>query len=128
MAKRSKIVADERRREIVARYAERRAELKETIRTASTAEERSATLNVPVDLAPGSYRVVARCDQHPGRQVAPDRIDTDRTPLEYCSSRNRRPPRPGEGASPASPGGAPRAGSGTAQLVALDVGAGRGGP
>jgi len=32
MAKKSKIVADERRRAIVARYAERRAELKDLIR------------------------------------------------------------------------------------------------
>jgi small subunit ribosomal protein S14 len=43
MAKRSKIVKNERRREIVARYAERRAELKEIIRSpASTDEQRAA--------------------------------------------------------------------------------------
>ncbi len=36
MAKRSKIVANERRRETVARYAERRAELKELIRKPDT--------------------------------------------------------------------------------------------
>jgi small subunit ribosomal protein S14 len=43
MAKTSKIVKNERRREIVARYAERRAELKEIIRSPrSTAEEREA--------------------------------------------------------------------------------------
>ncbi len=42
MAKKSKIVKNERRREIVARYAERRAELKEIIRSpASTVDERS---------------------------------------------------------------------------------------
>jgi small subunit ribosomal protein S14 len=41
MAKTSKIVKNERRRETVARYAERRAELKEIIRSpGSTAEER----------------------------------------------------------------------------------------
>jgi len=43
MAKRSKIVKNERRRETVARYAERRAELKEVIRSpASTDEQRAA--------------------------------------------------------------------------------------
>jgi small subunit ribosomal protein S14 len=36
MAKRSKIVADQRRREIVARHAARRAELKELIRHPGT--------------------------------------------------------------------------------------------
>jgi small subunit ribosomal protein S14 len=43
MAKKSKIVRNERRREIVARYAERRAELKEIIRSpASTPDQRFA--------------------------------------------------------------------------------------
>jgi small subunit ribosomal protein S14 len=43
VAKKSKIAANERRREVVARYAERRAELKRTIASpASTATEREA--------------------------------------------------------------------------------------
>lgn len=43
MAKKSKIVKDERRRAIVARYAQRRAELKEIIRSpSSTGEQRTA--------------------------------------------------------------------------------------
>jgi small subunit ribosomal protein S14 len=43
MAKKSKIVNNDRRREIVARYAQRRAELKEIIRApSSTAEQREA--------------------------------------------------------------------------------------
>lgn len=43
MAKKSKIAANERRREIVARYAERRAELKRTITSpTSSAEQREA--------------------------------------------------------------------------------------
>jgi len=43
MAKKSKIVRNDRRREIVARYAERRAELKEIIRSpSSTVEQRAA--------------------------------------------------------------------------------------
>ncbi|MDG4665153.1 30S ribosomal protein S14 [Mycobacterium sp. 236(2023)] len=39
MAKKSKIVQNERRREIVARYAERRAELKRLIKSPSTTPE-----------------------------------------------------------------------------------------
>jgi len=39
MAKKSKIAKNEQRQEIVARYAERRAELKEIIRRPSTTEE-----------------------------------------------------------------------------------------
>ena len=43
MAKKSKVVKNERRRAIVARYAQRRAELKELIRSpSSTAEQRVA--------------------------------------------------------------------------------------
>jgi small subunit ribosomal protein S14 len=45
MAKKSKIVKNEKRREIVARYAERRAELKEIIRApSSTDDERTAAV------------------------------------------------------------------------------------
>ncbi|MEV4944165.1 30S ribosomal protein S14 [Streptomyces sp. NPDC053755] len=42
MAKKSKIARDERRREVVARYARRRAELKEIIRRPSTPEAERA--------------------------------------------------------------------------------------
>jgi small subunit ribosomal protein S14 len=43
MAKKSKIAKNEQRREVVARYAERRAELKEILRRPSTTEaERNA--------------------------------------------------------------------------------------
>ena len=44
MAKKSKIVANERRKETVERYAERRIALKEQLRVASTQEERQAAL------------------------------------------------------------------------------------
>jgi small subunit ribosomal protein S14 len=45
MAKKSNIVKNEKRREIVARYAERRAELKEIIRVpTSTDDERTTAL------------------------------------------------------------------------------------
>jgi small subunit ribosomal protein S14 len=43
MAKRSKIVRDEYRRAVVARYAQRRAELKEIIRSHSSTAEQRAT-------------------------------------------------------------------------------------
>lgn len=42
MAKKSKVVKNERRRAIVARYAERRAELKEIIRSPASSTERRA--------------------------------------------------------------------------------------
>ncbi|WP_370891554.1 30S ribosomal protein S14 [Janibacter sp. GXQ6167] len=42
MAKRSKIAAQQRREAIVARYAERRAELKETMRTGSPEQVETA--------------------------------------------------------------------------------------
>jgi small subunit ribosomal protein S14 len=42
MAKRSKIVKNERRREIVARYAERRAELKEILSSPNSSDEQRA--------------------------------------------------------------------------------------
>ena len=44
MAKTSKIVANERRKQTVARYAERRARLKEAVRTATTREDRDAAV------------------------------------------------------------------------------------
>ena len=42
MAKKSMIAKDRQRREVVARYAERRAELKEQARTAAAPEDRAA--------------------------------------------------------------------------------------
>jgi small subunit ribosomal protein S14 len=42
MAKKSKIAANERRKTVVARYADRRAELKETVRTGSPEERAQA--------------------------------------------------------------------------------------
>ncbi|MFC4012817.1 30S ribosomal protein S14 [Nonomuraea purpurea] len=44
MAKKSKIAANERRKTVVARYAERRAELKEIIRTGTPQERADAVL------------------------------------------------------------------------------------
>ncbi|GAB3482386.1 30S ribosomal protein S14 [Amycolatopsis cihanbeyliensis] len=61
MAKKSKIAKNERRRQVVARYAARRAELKATIRSPrSTAEERAAAASalqaLPRDASPTRIR------------------------------------------------------------------------
>jgi small subunit ribosomal protein S14 len=61
MAKRSKIVKNDRRRDVVARYAERRAELKRVIRSPhSTFEQRAAAQSAlnrqPRDASPVRLR------------------------------------------------------------------------
>ena len=60
MAKKSMIAKDWQRREVVARYAERRAQLKETVRTAATPEERAeaqrALQRLPRDASPTRLR------------------------------------------------------------------------
>jgi small subunit ribosomal protein S14 len=61
MAKQSKIAKDQQRREIVARYAERRAELKETLRSPqSTLEQKEAAQRalrrLPRDASPTRLR------------------------------------------------------------------------
>ena len=59
MAKKSKIVADARRREVVARYAERRAELKEVIRAGGPDEKAAARAELnrqPRDASPVRLR------------------------------------------------------------------------
>ena len=60
MAKTSKIARNDQRRQIVARYAERRAALKEAVRTAATpearAEARSALQKLPRDASPTRLR------------------------------------------------------------------------
>jgi small subunit ribosomal protein S14 len=69
MAKTSKIVKDQQRRERVARYAERRADLKETIRTAATEEERAAAQQalqrLPRDASPTRLRNRDAADGRP---------------------------------------------------------------
>lgn len=57
MAKKSKIAADQRRREVVARYAERRAELKEKLRHPETrAEALRGLQKLPRDASPTRLR------------------------------------------------------------------------
>jgi small subunit ribosomal protein S14 len=82
MAKKSKIVANERRKQVVARYAERRAELKEAIRTASTPEERDAAVRalnrLPRDASPVRVRNRDQVDGRPRgyvRKVGLSRIN-----------------------------------------------------
>ena len=69
MAKTSKIVKNDRRREIVARHAERRAALKEAVRTAATPEERAdaqtALQKLPRDASPTRLRNRDAADGRP---------------------------------------------------------------
>lgn len=73
MAKTSKVVANERRRRTVARYAARRAELKEAVRTARTAEERDAAVRalgrLPRDASPVRVRNRDQVDGRPRGHV-----------------------------------------------------------
>lgn len=69
MAKKSKIVANERRKQVVARHAERRAALKEAVRTAGTPEEREAAVRalsrLPRDASPVRVRNRDQTDGRP---------------------------------------------------------------
>ncbi len=69
MAKKSKIVANERRKKLVARYAKRRAELKEAIRTAASPDERDnavrALNRLPRDASPVRVRNRDQVDGRP---------------------------------------------------------------
>ncbi len=68
MAKRSKVVANDRRREVVARYAERRATLKESIRTGTPAERDAAVRalsRLPRDASPVRVRNRDQVDGRP---------------------------------------------------------------
>ncbi len=69
MAKRSKTVANERRKKVVARYAERRAALKEAIRTATSPDERDDAVRaldrLPRDASPVRVRNRDQVDGRP---------------------------------------------------------------
>ncbi|MBZ5733474.1 30S ribosomal protein S14 [Nocardioides sp. TRM66260-LWL] len=82
MAKTSKIVADQRRRRTVERYAERRAALKQAVRTASSPEERDAAVRalsrLPRDASPVRLRNRDQIDGRPRgyvRKVGLSRIN-----------------------------------------------------
>ena len=69
MAKRSKIVANERRKQVVERYAARRAELKEAVRTAGTPDELQSAVRAlsrfPRDASPVRVRNRDQVDGRP---------------------------------------------------------------
>ena len=69
MAKKSMIVANERRKKTVARYAQRRAELKQAVRTATTPLEREAAVRalnqLPRDASPVRVRNRDQVDGRP---------------------------------------------------------------
>jgi small subunit ribosomal protein S14 len=69
MAKKSKVVANERRKHVVARYAARRAELKERVRTAQSTDERDAAVRglsrLPRDASPVRVRNRDQVDGRP---------------------------------------------------------------
>lgn len=69
MASRAKIVANDRRRRIVARHAERRAELKARARTAQSLQERMAAqralAKLPRDASPVRVRNRGASDGRP---------------------------------------------------------------
>ncbi|MFC0449619.1 30S ribosomal protein S14 [Rhodococcus jostii] len=70
MAKKSKIAKNERRKIVVARWAERRAELKETIRRPSSSEDeraeaRAALQRLPRDASPVRLRNRDAADGRP---------------------------------------------------------------
>jgi small subunit ribosomal protein S14 len=69
VAKRSKIVANERRKRTVERYAERRAALKDAVRTASTQEGRAEAVRalnaLPRDASPVRVRNRDQVDGRP---------------------------------------------------------------
>jgi small subunit ribosomal protein S14 len=69
MAKRSKVVANERRRRTVQRYAERRAALRAAVRAAATPSERAAAVRalaaLPRDASPVRVRNRDQADGRP---------------------------------------------------------------
>ncbi|EEI17559.1 30S ribosomal protein S14 [Corynebacterium lipophiloflavum] len=69
MAKKSKIAKNEQRKEIVARYAERRAELKAIIRNAETSDEDRLEAQFELNRQPrdASPSRVRNRDSHDGR-------------------------------------------------------------
>lgn len=73
MAKRSKIVANEHRRQVVARHAARRAELKGAVRTAVTPDEVRAAVRalarLPRDASPVRVRNRDQVDGRPRGHV-----------------------------------------------------------
>ena len=94
MAKKSKIVKNDQRREIVARYAERRAELKRIIRApGSTFEQRLA-----------AQRALARQPRDASPVRLRNRDAADGRPVGICASSGCPGSRAGNGPSGATSG------------------------
>lgn len=93
MAKRSKIVANERRKATVARYAERRSALKETIRTSTDARERDdavrALSRLPRDASPVRVRNRDQVDGRPRGYVG--KVGLSRINLRRLAHRGELP-------------------------------------
>ncbi|MCM0620873.1 30S ribosomal protein S14 [Nocardioides bruguierae] len=93
MAKTSKIAANERRKRTVARYAERRAALKEAVRTASTAEAREAAVRalsrLPRDASPVRVRNRDQVDGRPRGYVG--KVGLSRLNLRSMAHRGELP-------------------------------------
>lgn len=93
MAKRSKIVANERRKATVARYAERRAALKEAIRTSTEAVERDAAVRalsrLPRDASPVRVRNRDQVDGRPRGYVG--KVGLSRINLRRLAHRGELP-------------------------------------
>jgi small subunit ribosomal protein S14 len=93
MAKKSKIAANERRKQTVARYAERRTALKEAIRTAATPDERDhavrALARLPRDASPVRVRNRDQVDGRPRGHVR--KVGLSRINLRAMAHRGELP-------------------------------------
>ena len=93
MAKTSKIVANERRKQTVARYAERRARLKEAVRTAATPDggEKAvrALARLPRDARPVRVRNRDQVDGRPRGYVG--KVGLSRINLRTLAHRGELP-------------------------------------
>lgn len=93
MAKKSKIAANERRKRTVERYAERRAVLKEQLRTAATPEERAAAVRalgrLPRDASPVRVRNRDQVDGRPRGYVR--KVGLSRINLRVLAHRGELP-------------------------------------
>lgn len=93
MAKKSKIAANERRKQTVARYADRRAVLKEQVCTAATSKERDAAVRalgrLPRDSSPVRVRNRDQVDGRPRGYVG--KVGLSRINLRAMAHRGELP-------------------------------------
>lgn len=93
MAKKSKIAANERRKSVVARYAVRRAALKQAVRSAATPQERQAAVaalsRLPRDASPVRVRNRDQLDGRPRGYVG--KVGLSRINLRRLAHRGELP-------------------------------------